>query len=144
MTLENRHPNTDIPNPQTEDESLALAWAVAEAGDDRKAEHIVLLGVEDVCYLTDYFVIMTGYSTTQVRAISTAIQNKIEEQFQRSPERVEGKSEASWILLDYGEAIAHILLPEERDFYNLEAFWGHAQRIEFHSPSSVSSQIIGE
>ncbi|MDB9313252.1 ribosome silencing factor [Spirulina sp. CS-785/01] len=143
MTLENRHPNS-IPSHQTEEESLALAWAIAEAGDDRKAENIVLLGVEEVCYLTDYFVIMTGYSTTQVRAIGTAIQNKLEADFQRSPQRVEGKSEGTWMLLDYGDAIAHILLPEERDFYNLEAFWGHAQRIEFHSPSPASSQIIRE
>lgn len=119
------------------DPSFQLAWTMADAADDRKAGDIILLSVADVCYLADYFLIVTGYSTTQVRAISNSIENQVEEKLQRHPQRVEGKSEGSWILLDYGDAIAHILLPQEREFYNLEAFWGHAERIEFQ-PSSLS------
>lgn len=112
------------------DESLQLAWTIVQAADDRKAADLVLLNVANVCYMTDYFAIATGYSKTQVRAIADAIQEKVEEQWQKRPLRVEGKAEGSWILIDYGDAIAHILLPTEREFYNLEAFWGHAERIE--------------
>jgi ribosome-associated protein len=53
--------------------------------------------------------------------------------WQRLPLRTEGQAEGSWVLQDYGEVIVHILLPQEREFYNLEAFWGHAEQIEFQA-----------
>jgi ribosome-associated protein len=111
--------------------SQNLALIIAEAADDRKAGDIVLLDVAEVSYLTDYFVIVTGFSPTQLRAICDSIEEKVEKEFQRHPLRIEGKTEGSWIVLDYGEAIVHIMLPREREFYNLEAFWGHAKRINF-------------
>ncbi len=114
----------------TED-SQPLALAIAEAADDRKAEDIVILGVTDVSYLTDYFVIVTGFSKAQLRAISESIEERVEQEWQIQPIRTEGKTEGSWILHDYGEVIVHIFLPQEREFYNLEAFWGHGERIEF-------------
>ena len=114
----------------TED-SRPLALTIAEAADDRKAEDIVILGVTDVSYLTDYFVIVTGFSQAQLRAISESIEERVEQEWQIQPIRTEGKTEGSWILHDYGEVIAHIFLPQEREFYNLEAFWGHGERIEF-------------
>lgn len=111
----------------------ALALEIAEAADDRKAEDIVVLRVSEVSYLADYFVIVTGFSKAQVRAISQSIEHKVETQWQRLPLRTEGKSEGSWVVQDYGEVIVHILLPHEREFYNLEAFWGHAEKIEFRA-----------
>jgi ribosome-associated protein len=111
--------------------SQNLAWTIAATADDRKAADVVLLRVVEVCYLTDYFVLATGFSRTQVRAIADSIEEKVETQLGRNPARVEGKTDASWILLDYGDVIVHIFLPEEREFYSLEAFWGHAERIEF-------------
>ncbi|MGK7937804.1 MAG: ribosome silencing factor [Xenococcaceae cyanobacterium] len=118
-------------NPDLFITSEQLARAIAEAADDKKAVNIVLLKVSDVSYLADYFVIATGFSKTQIRAISEAIEEKILEQFQQNPIRVEGKTEGNWILLDYGDVIAHLFLPEDREYYNLEAFWGHAERIQF-------------
>ncbi|MDY6941177.1 MAG: ribosome silencing factor [Cyanobacteriota bacterium] len=105
--------------------------AIADAADDRKAEDIVLLSVEEISYLADYFAIVTGFSKAQVRAISESILDRVETEFGRSCPRIEGQSEGTWILLDYGDAIAHVMMPEEREFYNLEAFWGHAERIEY-------------
>ncbi len=90
-----------------------------------------MLRVSEVCYLADYFVIVTGFSNVQVRAISQAIADQVEEEWQRLPLRTEGQSDASWVVMDYGDAIVHILKPQEREFYNLEAFWGHAERINF-------------
>lgn len=120
-------------NSQKNDLSRELAVSVAQAADDRKGEDIAILRVGEVSYLADYFVIVTGFSRAQVRAISQAIEEKVEKEFLRQPLRVEGKAESNWILLDYGEVIVHILLPQEREFYNLEAFWGHAEQIEFQA-----------
>jgi ribosome-associated protein len=116
---------------QTQDMSKGLALTIAEAADDRKAGDIVILRVAEVSYLADFFVIVTGYSRAQVRAISQAIEHKVEMEWERRSLRTEGVAESSWILQDYGEVIVHILLPQEREFYNLEAFWGHAEQIEF-------------
>ncbi len=113
------------------DPVLDLAYAVAEAADDRKADNIQILAVGDVSYLADYFVIATGRSKTQVRAIAQAITAATELHHQRLPQRTEGLSDCTWILLDYGDVIVHVLLPKEREFYNLEAFWGHAEVIPF-------------
>jgi ribosome-associated protein len=113
------------------DETRPLALTIARAAEDRKGDNILLLRVSEVCYLADYFVIVTGFSNVQVRAISAAIAHQVEEEWQRLPLRVEGQSDASWVVMDYGDAIVHILKPQEREFYNLEAFWGHAERINF-------------
>lgn len=119
---------TDNTSP---DEARGLIMTVAQAAEDRKAVDIVLLRVAEVCYLADYFAIVTGFSNVQVRAISQAIADQVEEEWQRLPLRTQGLSDASWVVMDYGDAIIHILKPQEREFYNLEAFWGHAERIDF-------------
>ena len=115
----------------SQDEARGLIMTVAQAADDRKAVDIVLLQVSEVSFLADYFAIVTGFSNVQVRAISQAIADQVEEEWQRLPLRTEGLSDASWIVMDYGDAIIHIFKPQEREFYNLEAFWGHAERIDF-------------
>ncbi len=115
------------------DDSAKLALSIAQAGDDRKAGDMLVLRVRDVSYLADYFVVMSGYSNVQVRAIANTIEEEVEEKWERKPLRTEGKAEASWVLLDYGEVIVHVMMPEEREFYNLEAFWGHAERLDFQA-----------
>lgn len=115
------------------DNSHDVTMTIAEAADDRKAEEIVILRVAEVSYLADYFVIVTGFSRAQVRAIAQTIEQKVESQWQRLPVRTQGQSEGSWVVQDYGDVIVHILLPQEREFYNLEAFWGHGEKIEFQT-----------
>lgn len=117
-------------NQPEQDQSLAVALVAAQAAEDRKAEDILMLKVSEVSYLADYFVIATGLSTTQVRAIYQAILKAVEAEFERVPVSVEGQGEGVWTLIDYGDVVIHILLPEEREFYNLEAFWGHAEQID--------------
>ena len=124
---------------KTYDQSKDLALTIAQAADDRKGADIVILRVAEVSYLADYFVIVTGFSKAQVRAIAQSIEEKMETLWQRLPVRSEGKANCSWIVQDYGEVIVHTFLPEEREFYNLEAFWGHAERIEFQA-----SQPLGD
>jgi ribosome-associated protein len=121
-----------IVNPGViEASSQDLALTIARSADDRKGENISILKVGGVSYLADYFVIVTGFSKVQVRAISQSIQDQVEQDCDRPCVRSEGQADGTWILLDYGDVIAHIMMPEERDYYNLEAFWGHAERVEF-------------
>jgi ribosome-associated protein len=115
------------------DSSLQLALAAAQAADDRKGADMALLRVTEVSLLADYFVIVTGFSKAQVRAIANSVADKVETTLQRTPRHIEGQSDATWVLLDYGDVIIHVLLPQEREFYNLEAFWGHAERIDWAS-----------
>lgn len=122
------------PEGQPEDASGKLAITIAQAASDRKAGEILLLRVGDVSYLADYFVMMSGYSRVQVRAIAEAIEAQVEIEWKRRPLRTAGKAEGSWVLQDYGDVIVHIMTPKEREFYNLEAFWGHAERVELPQP----------
>lgn len=116
-------------------DSKELAWQIALAAEDKKAEDIVLLEVSEVSYLADYFVIATGFSRTQLNAIAESIEERLETTFALQPIRVSGKREGDWVVQDYGDVIAHIFLPEAREYYALEAFWGHAERIEFSQVS---------
>jgi len=114
---------------KSQDLAKTLALCLAEAADDRKGGDILVLQVADVSFIADYFVIVTGFSRTQVRAIADSMENTAEETCHRLPIRQEGKGEGTWVLLDYGDVIAHVLMPEQREYYDLEAFWGHAERL---------------
>jgi len=114
---------------------MDLALTIAQSADERKASDIRILKVTDVSYIADYFVIVTGFSTAQVRAIARNIEDTVAETLNRNPIHTEGQLEGGWILKDYGEVIAHIFMPEARDYYGLEAFWGHAEEIPFESGS---------
>lgn len=115
---------------RSDEDSYNLALTIAQAADDRKGIDITLLRVADVSYLADYFVVVSGFSNVQVRAIARSIEEKVETDWQQLPLRIEGQAEGNWVLIDYGDVIAHIFLPKEREFYNLEAFWGHAEQIK--------------
>ncbi len=135
--------NSSAESPPIDDNDASgkMAFTIAEAGSDRKAGDIIILKVGDVCYLADYFVMMTGYSRVQVRAIADAVEHKIETELSRRPLRTEGKAEATWVVLDYGEVIVHVMFPKEREFYNLEAFWGHAERIEYITSATGAREL---
>jgi ribosome-associated protein len=106
-----------------------LAFLAADAADDRKAEDMLLINIGEVSTLADYLLIVTGYSKVQLRAISGSILDKIEEDLDRVPLRTEGQNQGGWILLDYGDLIVHIMMPEQREFYDLETFWGHGETV---------------
>jgi|UniRef100_UPI004048615A ribosome-associated protein len=114
-------------------DSESLARLAAEASDDRKAVDIRLIRVDEVSSLADWFVISSGLSDVQVRAIARSVEDQIEEATGRLPLRREGQKEGKWMLLDYGEMIVHVLTPSERSYYDLEAFWGHGEQHLFVS-----------
>ncbi len=136
LPLQDQSLETNLDKVNKTSDSKELALIIASAGDDRKAGDIVILNVEKLSYLADYFVIMTGFSQPQLRAISNSIEDKVEETFNLTPTRIEGKNDGNWILQDYGDVIAHVFLPSAREFYDLEAFWGRAKKINFDPSNS--------
>jgi ribosome-associated protein len=111
--------------------SEALARLAAEACDDRKAVDIRLIRVDEVTTLADWFLICSGLSDVQVRAIARSVEDRLEADTGRLPLRREGQAEGRWVLLDYGELIVHVLMPQEREYYDLESFWGHGQQVRY-------------
>jgi ribosome-associated protein len=101
--------------------------AIAKAASDKKALDIVTLDMRKIPSVSDYFVIASGSSTTQVRAISDNIADVLNEKGERAW-HIEGAREALWILLDYGDVVAHIFLEETRRFYELEKLWGRVPK----------------
>ncbi|MCY7390652.1 MAG: ribosome silencing factor [Leptolyngbyaceae cyanobacterium CAN_BIN12] len=114
-----------------EDSSLQLALSAVHAAEDRKGADVTLLRTTAVSLLADYFVIITGFSRVQVRAIAYSISDAVEEDLQRLPKHKEGQGDANRVLLDYREVIVHVMMPQEREFYDLEAFWGHAEKVDY-------------
>ena len=122
-------------------DSEALVRLAAEAADDRKAVDIRLLKVDEVTTLTDWFLICSGLSTVQVKAIATSVADRLEEEAQRLPLRKEGLQAGQWVLLDYGDVIVQVLTPDERSYYDLEAFWGHGETISFVPATSPPNAV---
>ncbi|MCF6092903.1 ribosome silencing factor [Microaerobacter geothermalis] len=107
-----------------------IALAVAEAADEKKAQKIVILDIRGLSVIADYFVICHGNSETQVQAIAAAIKQKMG-QHQVPVRGMEGYDDARWVLVDLGDVVVHVFHREEREFYNLERFWGDAKQVEF-------------
>lgn len=104
--------------------------AIAKAASDKKALDIVTLDMRRIPSVSDYFVVASGSSTTQVRAISDNIADVLKEKGERVW-HIEGAREALWILLDCGDVIAHVFLEETRRFYELEKLWGGVPKKKF-------------
>ncbi len=107
-------------------DSKKLACVIARTLDDKLGKDITILNISNVSSLADYFVIVTGDSTPQVKALMNETKEKIKELFSRSPLRVENDSRNRWNLLDYGDVVVHILHKEERETYAIEKFWSNA------------------
>jgi ribosome-associated protein len=104
------------------------ARLMVQAADAVKAEDIVVLDVRALTIITDYFLICTGKSSIQIRAISDRIEDKLRSLGERKL-RVEGRQDATWILMDYGDVVVHIMAAEQREFYRLEDLWSEAPRL---------------
>lgn len=122
-------PKGTLSPPLAEDDPLApLVYAVARAGDERKARGIRALRVAALTTVTSFFVVMTGNSKTQVQAISAHVRDEVGEGFGRDAQP-QGDPASGWVVLDYGDVIAHIFTPEVKDFYDLERLWQNGQEL---------------
>ena len=119
-------------NSLTEISPKKLAELIIQILESKKAQNIKLLYVEKQTVLADYFVICTGTSNTQIRALSDAVREKLG-QGGLTALRVEGERPGNWILLDYASVIVHIFNREMRDFYKLEKLWQDASETDISS-----------
>lgn len=103
-----------------------MAAAIAGYADDKKAIDIVELDLRGILGYADYFVICTGNTDRQAKAIHDAIHEGMKKEHGVLPRRVEGLPQANWILMDYLDVVVHVFTPETRAFYRLEQLWGEA------------------
>jgi ribosome-associated protein len=95
---------------------------IREAMEELKAQDISVLHVNEKTQMTDYMIICSGTSNIHIRAIADRIIERMKEQDIKGVRR-EGYNEARWILMDFGDVVAHVFDPEDRQFYRLEEFW---------------------
>jgi ribosome-associated protein len=106
-------------------------WALIAAASaaEKKAENVMAIEVAELLVVTDFFVIATGRTDIQVRAIADEVEHGLLERGGIKPIGREGIAEGKWVLLDYGDLVIHVFQPEEREFYRLEKLWGDAPKL---------------
>jgi len=107
-----------------------IARRIAELLDDKKGVEITALDVRGLANFADYFVFCSGRSDRQTKALHDAVREGMKDDPGLLPVHTEGERERRWILLDYGDVIAHIMIPEVREYYRLEQLWSDAESLE--------------
>lgn len=110
-------------------ESIELARRIVDLMSDVKGEDIVLLDLREVTPIMDFFVICTGGSDRQLKALSQKITEELKKEGIKTIARVEGNADAGWILIDYGDVVAHIFMQEQRAYYDLEGLWSQGKTL---------------
>ena len=111
-------------------DSMELALKICKAASDKKAAGIITMDMRGVMFSTDYFVVCNAPTATQVRAIADNIVDELAKVEIHIGHR-EGYNEGEWILLDYGDVVAHIFKDENRDYYALEKLWGDTEIVKY-------------
>lgn len=114
-------------NYNTLPEGVRLA---VKAAQNKKAAGITVLDLSGVGAFTSYFVICTGFSTPQMQAICTEVEEQLYKELRRSPEHREGRASSEWALLDFGSFMVHVFGEQGRRYYDLERLWRSAPRLE--------------
>jgi ribosome-associated protein len=109
-----------------------IRWAV-EAAQDKQAGDVTILKLAGTAAFAEYFLLCSGSSQPQIKAIGEAIEERLDRERVRLAHR-EGKSGAEWVLLDYGDFIVHIFSERARQYYDLERLWRNAERLDIASP----------
>ncbi len=116
--------------------------AIVAAAEDKKANYITALDLRGKTLIADFFIICSGTSNIHIRSIADGVMESMEKQGIRQ-RRIEGYSEATWVLLDYGDAIVHVMSEEQRSFYGLEKLWT-GQAPPAREPDRLEGMGIGE
>lgn len=120
------------------DEARKKALQIAAAAAEAKAGDLVILNLQGLTSILDYFVIGTGYSVTQLQAIMENIHKTMRAQGHR-PLHCEGHQQSRWILMDFGDVVAHLFDEEARAYYDLEQLWADAERVAW--PESALDRV---
>ncbi len=109
-----------------------LAREALTAIQEKKASDVVIMDMHEVSGLADYFILCSGTSDIQVRAVKESVETRLKRECQEMPWHVEGAEHRQWILLDYVDLVVHIFTPERREFYDLERLWSDAPTEKVH------------
>ena len=120
--------NEDTIEQPTRLETEDAVMMAARAASDRKAADMVILDLREVAQFTEFFLICTANNPRQVQAVTDAIEENLRQAGKR-PSHIEGYTAAEWVLLDYGDFIAHVFSPTSRRFYDLERLWRDAKSV---------------
>ncbi len=127
---------------QTSEDKQALArqcaLCAARAADEKKATDILVQDVRELVSITDYFVIVTAANSRQVEAIIDEIEEALREQMHIKPSHTEDSRDGSWSLLDYGDVVVHVFMPEAREYYRLEELWNDAPTIDLAAEAGLT------
>ena len=104
----------------------------ARAALDKKAIDLIVLDVQGLSSVADYFLVCSGRSTPHIKSISDAIREELKEEGSR-PLHAEGQADSGWLLLDYGDVLMHVFLEDTRAYYALERLWGDAPSLPVDS-----------
>ncbi|HZO76495.1 MAG TPA: ribosome silencing factor [Solirubrobacteraceae bacterium] len=121
-----------IPSPEE------LVRALAHYASDRKALEIVQLDLREIIGYTDFFLVCSGGSGRQVKAIHDAIYQGMKSEHGLLPGRVEGLADARWVLMDYLDVVVHVFTPDARAYYRLEQLWAEAPMQELREPVTAA------
>lgn len=106
--------------------SYKFACVIARFLDEKIASNISILNISNVSSFADYFVIASAQTSTQVKALTENLADKVKQTFSRLPHGKENDAKNRWNLIDYGDVVVHILHQDDRDAYAIEKFWNHA------------------
>lgn len=125
---------------ENQNESRDLAVRIAKILDSKKAQDVRVLKVRDLTVLTDYFVIASGTSTTQVAALADEVEFQLSQQGVK-PYNAEGYDSKNWVLLDYSSVIVHVFVPNTRTYYDLEHLWADGEPVDISAYLTPDSTI---
>lgn len=97
--------------------------------DDKKGNDIVVIDIGELSIVADYFVIVSGRSTTQVKALANNLEDEMSKNYGVEPLRSEGKRDGRWAVVDYGSVVVHVFHEETRTLYSLEQLWGDGTNV---------------
>ncbi|MGH9046205.1 MAG: ribosome silencing factor [Acidimicrobiales bacterium] len=120
-----------------------IALVAARAADDKLGEHTVVLAMGELFGVVDAFVVTSGRNDRQVRALVEEVERKVKDHDGTAPIAVEGLSDATWVLMDYGDFVVHVFAEQTRGFYDLEHLWSGAPRIAWQEPGSRQRAAAG-
>ena len=117
--------------------SLELAKLAVKSLDSKRGSQIKVIKIDGISVIADYFVIATGHSSTQVKALADAVEYELKEAGENAS-HIEGHRNDSWILLDYVDVIVHVFSEEAREYYDLDKMWSDGEEID------ISDVLVAE
>ncbi len=143
MATSNTSSSPDAPTRRPpQNPAYALTAHAVDAMAEKKATDIVVLDLRSIAAMADFFVLGTGGSDVQIRAIANGVMDHIEETCGERPWKREGTEALEWVVLDYVDVVVHVFSEEKRAHYNIERLWGDADRADVPDDGDASDVAL--